>query len=368
MIGYGRIISTLLHPRSVSYCIFFVTARCNYRCKMCFYWQEIGAADVTEELSIEEIEKIAGHMPHLFDLNLTGGEPFLREDVAEVVRAFYERSNLRFLTIPTNGSMPQRIAETVEKICQSCPDIWLRITLSLDDIGERHDEIRGVKGAFERTLETRDRLADVVRRRPNLSVGVATVFSKYNQDRIGEIFDFVENRLEVDYFGVLLARGATRDETAKSVDLTKYTDAVREAHTRLARRQERKSLYDRLFKAMQNSVGDLVVQTVLGNRALLPCVAGRRMVVISPTGEVKPCEMLGQLIEREGFPLETDVMGDLREADYDVRRILASDTARRIVRAIRGHRCYCSFECAASANIAFNMRAYLTLLKNFIRA
>ncbi len=367
MPSYGRLISAVLHPRSVNYCIFFVTARCNYKCKMCFYWQEIDAVDKDKELSLAEIEKTADHMPHLFDMNLTGGEPFLREDIVDVVRTFYERSTLRFLTMPTNGSMPEQIARTVDEICEICPDIWLRITLSLDEVGERHDEMRGVNGAFDRTVETHDKLADVVRRRQNLSLGVATVFSKFNQDRIGRVFDYIEDRFEMDYFGLLLARGRTRDETAKNVDLVKYANAVREAHTRLAKRVQRKSLYDRMFKAMQNTVGDVVARTVLENRAVLPCVAGRRMVVIGPTGEVRPCEILGELIGQEGFPLETDLLGNLRDVDYDIGRILASETARQVVRAIRKCRCYCSFECAASASIAFNLRAYPTLLRNFFR-
>jgi len=334
---------------------------------MCFYWNEIDDADLAKELSLEEIQKIAENMPHLFDLNLTGGEPFLREDLADVVRAFYERSSLRFMTVPTNGSMPERIADTVEKIRDSCPDLWLRITLSLDDIGEMHDEIRGVKGAFERTLETHDRLAEIVRRRTNLSLGMATVFSRYNQDRISEIYDFIESRLEVDNFGVLLARGDTREEAATDVELEKYAGAVREAHARLAGRRRGRSLYDRLFKAMGQSVGDLIIRTVLENRAVLPCVAGRRMVVVGPTGEVRPCEMLGPLIEHKGFPLDTDVMGNLRETEYDIRRILTSERARHIVHTIRKQRCHCSFECAGTANIAFNARAYPLLLRNLFR-
>jgi len=368
MVRYGQLVTTLLHPHSLSYCIFFVTARCNYRCKMCFYWKEIDDAEVSKELSLEEIQKIAENMPHLFDLNLTGGEPFLREDLADVVRAFYERSRLRFITIPTNGSMPERIADTVKRIHESCPDLWLRITLSLDEIGEMHDEIRGVKGAFERTMETHDKLAEIARRRTNLSLGVATVFSRYNQNRISEIHDFIEKRLNVDSFGVLLARGNTREKAAVDVDLEKYVEAVREAHARVAGRRRGRSLYNRMFNAMGRSVSNLIVRTVLENRAVLPCVAGRRMVVIGPTGEVRPCEMLGTLIENEGFPLDTDVMGNLRDVQYDVRRILASDTAGRIVSAIREQRCYCSFECAATANIAFNARAYPGLLKNLFRA
>ena len=66
---------------------FFLTSRCNLRCEHCFYWKELDA-DHSNELKIDEIKKIAQSLPRLLVLSITGGEPFVRKDICDVVSTF----------------------------------------------------------------------------------------------------------------------------------------------------------------------------------------------------------------------------------------------------------------------------------------
>src|SRR4030042_1873263 len=93
-----------------SYLIFFVTSKCNARCKMCFYWREIADAHARKILSLEEIGRIARNFKNLIYVSITGGEPTLREDVDEIVYRFYASSGTRFVNITTNGLLPERTA------------------------------------------------------------------------------------------------------------------------------------------------------------------------------------------------------------------------------------------------------------------
>ena len=86
----------------------FVTSRCNIRCKMCFYWEPVENKS-TQEITLEEVEKISKSMPDFFWLLLSGGEAFVREDLAEIVETFYKNNNIKHLTIPTNGTYKKKL-------------------------------------------------------------------------------------------------------------------------------------------------------------------------------------------------------------------------------------------------------------------
>ena len=110
------------------YLVFFVTDRCNARCRHCLFGDGTVFPEVSRELSLDEIERVASTMGRLFFLLPTGGEPFLRGDIGEIVRVFYRRTGVRNVAIPTNGSLTARVISTVESILAACP----KLTLSID--------------------------------------------------------------------------------------------------------------------------------------------------------------------------------------------------------------------------------------------
>jgi MoaA/NifB/PqqE/SkfB family radical SAM enzyme len=88
-------------------------------------------------------------------LNLTGGEPFLRDDLYEIVFAAIRIMKPLFINIPTNGLLPQQVENLVRKIERHCvKNTNIVISVSVDDIYERDDNLRGVSGAYKMAIET----------------------------------------------------------------------------------------------------------------------------------------------------------------------------------------------------------------------
>ena len=80
--------------------IFFVTSRCNSKCRTCFYWEELNQ---DTDLSFEEIERLSATMPRFNEIWLSGGEPTLRADLVEILELFYRANGVRSINLPANG-------------------------------------------------------------------------------------------------------------------------------------------------------------------------------------------------------------------------------------------------------------------------
>jgi MoaA/NifB/PqqE/SkfB family radical SAM enzyme len=341
--------SLLLDRESITYLIFFVTGRCNARCELCFYWDNIVAADRGRELTLDEIRRISAGLPNLPYLTLTGGEPFMRDDLAEIAEVFYRQSGVQFFAIPTNGLLPERDREQVERIVSRCPKAYLKIQLSIDGLGEAHDRQRGVPGNWEKMMETY-RLLDGLRSRyRNFNIDVSTILSPDNIDGLFPLVEFIEKELRVDNHNVALARADSRTP----VDPTR----LREAYERWAAyRENRKPSRDRrplsrLFRSIYEENMAVLRKTMDTGDMVLPCWAGRKMLIVGEYGDVYPCE-----------PLHKSV-GNLRDFDYDVARLRASARSRELVDWIWDSRCHCTWECAVHTNIVFNRSTWPRLAR-----
>ena len=141
-----------------------VTRRCDSRCLMCRIWQ-LQAPE--EELSLADLRRFCRSpaLRGLVELDLTGGEPFLRRDLPELVEQLLELAptyfpRLRTIALATNALRPEQIHRLVgELLARIAGRVELALVCSLDALGELHDRIRGVPGAYQRVRQTLDRLA-----------------------------------------------------------------------------------------------------------------------------------------------------------------------------------------------------------------
>jgi MoaA/NifB/PqqE/SkfB family radical SAM enzyme len=136
-------------PRMLTYIVSFT---CNARCMMCDSWRK----DNKDDLSLPEIERIFDQLPPMDIVRLSGGEPFVRRDLTEIARAAINKLRPALLHVTTNGFLTDRIVD----FCERRPkDIPLHLLVSIDGVGERHDTIRGHRGAFEKAMDTLKALA-----------------------------------------------------------------------------------------------------------------------------------------------------------------------------------------------------------------
>jgi len=354
-LGHAR---SLFSKRRPIHLTFFVTRRCNARCPFCFSRPAREAPGAAPELTLGEIGRVARSMDSLLWLLFSGGEPFLREDLVEVSGIFHDANRVAFLTYPTNGSLPEVIAERTEEILGRCRDSVVVVKLSLDGVGADHDALRGVPGGFDQVMRSYERLASLAGRQPRLEIGMNTLFCSENQGRVEAIVDFVAALDGVRCHTLTMARPTPGGGRYQEVDPDRYRRASLHLENRWRSRRHRfhgfagaglKSAQDRLQRR-------LIHKTLLQRRRLIPCYAGRLNLVLSESGDLYPCE------GRWDRPF-----GNVREAGYDVPGMLRSGPARRVLGELERGGCHCTNECNFLTNILFNPMMHPGLLRDYAR-
>jgi len=329
-----------------NYVIFHVTSICNSKCITCFNWKNLNKKD---ELTLAEIEKISKHMTHIEYLTLGGGEPFLRKDLSEICKVFYTNNSVRAFSIPTNGLSPDVIRSTTEEILIGCPDALVRVSLSIDGIGELHDEIRGIKGNFEKIWETHNHLQELKKGYNSLRVLAATTFCKHNQDKAIDIYRYIKKEMKIDQYNINYIRGDARNPIMKDVDVEKYRELI--DYIEIDGSVKSTNYIERLFDILPILTRKEVLKTLQSEERVYECYAGKRMVVMDSFGNVFPCEMLDEKL------------GNLRDYDYDLKKVLELENTRKVLKYIKDKRCNCTWECAIQDSIVYNYKKYPHILK-----
>ncbi len=333
--------------------VYFVTSRCNALCRHCFYWSRLNSG--VRELSLEEVDKTASTLPSLLWLSLTGGEPFLRRDLAEVAEIFQRRSRFRVLTIPSNGFLTDRVLEGTQRILEACPNALVIVSVSLDGLQQTHDRIRGVPNGFEKARRTFDGLRKLKRRYANFSPVVTITCSPLNQTELTELYRHVRDDWEPDNIGIGLLRGESPGTSRQGLDIGYYRRVNRmyERDLRSGKIRYYDTPVSRLLGARELQVREMVARIFEENRYLTPCYAASLSAVMLETGEVRPCELLDAS------------MGNLRDHDFDFRKLWESAQAQQVRSSVRG--CFCTHECVLNSNVLFNPKRYPSLLRKMWR-
>lgn len=136
-------------PHKMSY---IVTYRCNLRCKMCNIWKK----DNDIELSLGELERFFSMSNRFSWIGITGGEPFLKDNILDIVRIIADNcKDLVAIYFATNGTLTDRILTTVDQVLTRYrinPELFF--TLSIDGPPYLHDQIRGQKGTWNKCMKT----------------------------------------------------------------------------------------------------------------------------------------------------------------------------------------------------------------------
>jgi MoaA/NifB/PqqE/SkfB family radical SAM enzyme len=329
---------------------------------MCFN-ANAEAQNAGNELTLDEIKKIAAGFKRLIQLTISGGEPYLRDDLPEIVRAFVRENDVRFVTLTTNAFLPDRVIPATERILAENPRTLFNFCISIDDIGERHDAIRGVRGGFERLMETYRGAVKLRERFHTMEIHTTTVLSASNKDRIIEVLDWIDANLETEVPEVLLVRGSPRDPASARVELEIYDAAVRKIEEMSRRRAIKGGFRNKLITSLSAHMSGILVASERERRMVVPCLAGKKLVVVRADGTVDPCEILETLVPPEKRPhdLRNFSLGSLRENDYRICDVHYSEEASRVRRFIRERKCRCTFECALFASLIFGPACWPSL-------
>ncbi len=330
----------------------FVTSRCNALCNHCFYWKEL--SDGKDDISICNLEKLANNLNGLRQILLTGGEPFLRDELAEISKIFH-RKGVRAVTIPTNGLLTERIVNLASDILKSTDLDSFKINVSLDGTREIHDSIRNVPGGYDKALETVIRLKELKRLNKNFDISISMVITGDNHSNM-EAFLPEVGMLNVPLI-ISIGRGSNynlfginrdnkRDFNPRNAEVVESISDLEMVREVIKANTNRSDFVN--WNIFQQLKFDLSIDIIKKKRRLLDCQAGHLDGVIFEDGSVALCEL-------------TKPIGNLIDYDMDFKKIWWSEPANEMRESLRN--CCCIHGC----NITSSMQYDADTLKRIIR-
>lgn len=333
----------------VSYTV-SVTSRCNSRCKTCNIYKK-----KSYELSPEEYEKIFKTIgKSAYWVTISGGEPFLRKDLFDIVYNIYKHSKPKVINIPTNGLLYKQIPGMVKKIATHCPCSTIVINLSVDEIGKRDDAIRGVRNAYSNAIRTFNQLRKLNLK--NLNIGIHTVISKFNVDNFREVAGTLMD-MEPDSYITEIAENRVELGT-ENMDISpsypKYSQAIDYLLFNIKDRSFRGM--NRITQAVRIEYYTLVKKILREQKALIKCYAGILTVQMAPNGDVWPCCMLAK---------ET---GNLKDYNYNFKKLWFKNQALQKERQrIRQEKCFCPMANVSYTNMLMDNKIALRVLLHLLK-
>ena len=310
--------------------------RCNSRCKTCNVWL-LPNDDFTLEEWDRTFESL-GTSPYWF--TFSGGEPTLRKDLPDMVESAYRHCKPGIINIPTNGIQDKIIPGRIERVLQVAPKSEVIINLSLDAVGEKHNEIRGVHNNWARAMSTYAQFKQLKKKYKNLTLGVHTVISNFSIDSFAETCEYVQRELKPDSFITEIAEERVELDTVGlgiTPTVERYTIAI---DTLLESMREKKLTgVAEVTQAFRRQYYEMVKKTLREQRQVIPCMAGVASAQIAPNGDVWTCCVRAQS------------MGNLREHNYDFATVWKTGKANELRRSIKAGECYCPLANAAYTNM-----------------
>lgn len=339
-------LKSLCAPRTPGYLIHFVTHRCNARCGHCFDGPQRHGIARGAELDLGRIERIATSAGGVGHVSLTGGEPLLREDLAEILVAYY-RAGVRSFSVSTNGAYPERLSCLVERLPVIAPRARVMVMVSVDALGDEHDRLRGVPGLFAAVKASIGQLCAARARVPQLRVHVSIAATARNVAGVPELVAWLQGS-GLDQIDLTRLRGVPADSSLAGVSADQYARASASVARANGRARGLAGIFALLDRAMYRVVHSPQEPWPCGG-----CLAGRRLVVLHADGTVLPCEMIRDVRSGARAAYGDFVLGRLDAHRDDLRAALDSADAARIRAYIRTTQCRCSFECAIFATMVY---------------
>ena len=288
-------------PQPTDMCI-IVTYRCPMRCKMCNIWENPTLKE--KEITPEEIKLL----PNVKFINITGGEPFVREDLDEILKVCFTKSPR--VVISTSGWHEDRVIDIAKKF----PNIGIRI--SIEGLACKNDELRGREGGFDKGLRTLLKLKEMGIK----DIGFGCTVSNNNSADMLALYQLSKE------IGMEFATAAFHNSYYFHKHDNEITnkEEVCNNFEKLVNMQLKESHPKSWFRAFFN-MG--LINYIEGNRRMLPCEAGMVNFFVEPYGDIYPCNGL-----EEKYWMEK--MGNIRETP-DFQKIWNSEQAEKVRAMVR---------------------------------
>lgn len=321
------------YPTDIS---IITTYRCQMRCKMCDIWEN--PSDKKREITPKELEML----PNFKFVNITGGEPFVRRDLEDIVEVMYKKSDR--IVISTSGWHVDRIVKMAERF----PNIGIRV--SIEGLSQKNDDLRGREGSFDRAM----RLLLTLKQMGIKDIGYGCTVSNKNSEDMLWLYK-MSRELGMEFATATFHNSYYfhKDDNA----ITNQEEVInnfRLLMEELLKDKSPKSWYRAFF-----NLG--LINYIREKPRMLPCEAGTANFFIEPYGDVYPCNGLEERYWKES-------MGNIREVkSFD--ELWFSEQAEKVRGLVRT----CPKNCWMVGTAAPVMKKYIKhptkwVLKNKIKS
>lgn len=336
-----------------NYLFFEVTSKCNAFCDFCWNWENVvdagKFATITsksnrDELSVAEITTITEKLPKMLVVNFYGGEPFLREELIEIVSLFIKNTDARYISFATNGFETDKILADITALTKKFPNTFFALFFSIDGPAEHHNRIRKVKNGYQKMEQTVDGLLKLKLTQNNLSISCNVNFNNYTQHYVRDFVGHLTKQNKFDTIEVNAIRGNPFDKELLEIDIDLYELIQKDL--------EKYNLVSDhpispVRKAIHQIGAEILSKNDLAKKRVFKCYCGTKFFLLDDIGNVFPCETM---INKS--------MGNIREFDYDINKLFQSAQAIKIQDEIAAKKCNCNWDCAINNSIIFNPAQY----------
>jgi MoaA/NifB/PqqE/SkfB family radical SAM enzyme len=281
-------VSAKIHPIRPTVLIYNCTWVCDARCTMCNNWKW---GDRKSDMTLAQVEPVMNHpfWGAVENLNISGGEPTTRNDLPELVEMFHRHlPRLRKIGINTTGLTPHRAIPMLTRIVEFCAKsgILISIRVSLDGIGDVHNQVRDVKRGFEKASQTIEAMQALSKQHDNFQFGIASTIFATNMEDAENILAWARTKgLDVVF------------------NMLRFTDAMlhnKQLEEKIGFREREETFMRKFFldRVQEESVlsgqafmylhyADMIAN---GYQRTMPCPFQSQGLLLNPTGDLHYCE------------------------------------------------------------------------------
>ena len=321
--------------------IVFINSICNLTCEHCFYWKNLNQRD---DLTFEEFKKLSEELGDFEILNLSGGEPFIRAEFADICSLFISNNHVKQIYVPTNGYFTERTETQLRQLLKLESLKLFACEISLDGMPEYHDRFRGNPKSFQKAMETYAMLAELQKEDPRLRIHCNTVAMSENMGEIRRLTEYIYNNCPaIEHHNLAVIRGDRKNPSLQGPALQQYKELYQHIRNVWADREQ-----NRFGSVVEPMLQWAKVKTIETQSQYVPCKAGILSGVVYANGDVSVCETHAPL-------------GNLRQKCFF--EIWDSPEARELRAQIKAKQCYCTNEVFLWPSIVFQpaqlAKAYL---------
>lgn len=316
---------------SPPFLILFINSLCNMKCEHCFYWKQLNQRD---DLTFEEIVALSEGLGTIENLNLSGGEPFLRKEFDAICRQFIKRNAVKEIYVPTNGWYTDKTIRMLRGVLEEPSLKLFGVELSLDGMPAFHDDFRKAPNSFRKAMETYDALATLQKEDPRLQIHAISTATEQNMGEIKQLTTYLYDRCpQMTHHNLAILRGDRKNPTLQGPSLEEYKSLYAYIRRLWAPREEARygSVVEPMLQWAKLKSAELKQQYVA-------CRAGVLTAVVYANGDVGVCE-------------QRPPLGNLRQQPF--MQIWRSHVAGGVRQSIRRKECYCTNEIFMWPSIVF---------------